>query len=329
MKRSTASTHLTERLAALSETLRLRICRLLEAHELTVGEVAKVAQLPQSTVSRHLKVLSDAGFLQRRADGTATYYRLVLDDIDPAGRQLWQTISAQLAGDVGVEDDSRRVKAVLAERSTDSVSFFGRVAGEWDAVRQALFGGEFTARGLLGFLPPDWVVADLGCGTGNGAELIAPYVKEVIAVDQSRPMLDAAKKRMVGVSNVRFVDGPIEALPLEDASVDATMALMVLHHVVEPGEAMGEMRRVIRPGGTALIVDMFEHHRGEYKHTMGHRHLGFSAAGMKGLMTGAGFADVRVLPLRMEAESKGPGLFVATGRVGKSGKWTVDSGNEG
>lgn len=321
MKRSPASTHLTERLAALSETLRLRICRLLEAHELTVGEVAKVAQLPQSTVSRHLKVLSDAGFLQRRADGTATYYRLVLDDIDPAGRQLWQTISVQLAGDVGVEDDLRRVKAVLAERSTDSVSFFGRVAGEWDAVRQALFGGEFTARGLLGFLPPDWVVADLGCGTGNGAELIAPYVREVIAVDQSRPMLEAARKRMTDVSNVRFVDGPIEALPLGDASVDATMALMVLHHVAEPLGALSEMRRVIRHsvgGGVALIVDMFEHQRGEYKHTMGHRHLGFSAERMKTLMTGAGFTDVRILPLRMEAESKGPGLFVATGRVGKS-----------
>ncbi|MBL8746618.1 MAG: metalloregulator ArsR/SmtB family transcription factor [Phycisphaerae bacterium] len=320
MKRSPASTHLTERLAALSETLRLRICRLLEAHELTVGEVAMVAQLPQSTVSRHLKVLSDAGFLQRRADGTATFYRLVPDDLDLPVRELWRTISSQLADDLGVEDDLRRVKAVLAARTTDSVSFFGRVAGEWDAVRLALFGGEFTARGLLGFLPGDWVVADLGCGTGNGAELIAPYVREVIAVDQSRPMLDAARKRIGGASNVRFVDGPIEALPLAAGSVDATMCLMVLHHVIEPEDALCEMRRVIRAGGVALIVDMFEHQRTEYRHTMGHRHLGFSAERMSTLMTGAGFTDVRVLPLRMEAGSKGPGLFVATGRVGKSGK---------
>lgn len=315
MKRSPATTRLTDRLAALSEALRLRICRLLEAHELTVGEVAMVAQLPQSTVSRHLKVLTEAGFLQRRADGTATYYRMVLDDIDATGRELWQTVSHQLAGDVAVEDDARRVKAVLSERSTDSVSFFGRMAGEWDAVRQALFGGEFTARGLLGFLPSDWIVADLGCGTGNGSELIAPYVREVIAIDQSRPMLDAARKRMAGVANVKFLDGPIEALPLADRSVDATMCLMVLHHVAEPGEALAEMRRVLKPRGVALLVDMFEHQRNDYRHTMGHRHLGFAAGRLRGLMEKAGFADVRVLPLPMEAESKGPGLFVATGRA--------------
>lgn len=313
MKRSPATSRLTDRLSAFSEVLRLRICRLLEAHELTVGEISQVAQLPQSTVSRHLKVLADAGFLQRRAGGTATYYRMVLDDIDPAGRALWQAVSAQLAGDVSVEDDLRRVRAVIAQRSTDSVAFFGRVAGEWDEVRQSLFGGEFTARALLAFLPPHWIVADLGCGTGNGAELLSPFVREVIAVDQSTPMLDAARKRLAGLKNVQFVDGPLEALPLADASVDAAMCLLVLHHVAEPAGALAEMKRVIRPGGSALIVDMFEHSRADYRHTMGHRHLGFSEARTRTMMEQAGFSNCRVLPLGAESESKGPGLFVAVG----------------
>jgi ArsR family transcriptional regulator len=323
MKRFPASISLAERFAALSEMIRLRIGRLLDSHELTVGEIAKVVQLPQSTVSRHLKVLTDAGFLARRADGTATLYRHILDDLDPDARSLWQTVSAQLSGDPAVEADLRRARTVLAERSTDSVSFFGRIAGEWDSVRQELFGGSFTARALLRFVPAEWVIADLGCGTGNGAELIAPYVKEVIAVDQSRPMLDAARKRLAGLSNVRFVDGPLEALPLDASCVDAAMCLMVLHHVAEPREALSEMRRIVRPGGRVVIVDMFEHDRAEYRQTMGHRHLGFSQERMAGMLGEAGFGEVSIMPLAADADARGPGMFVAVAGGGE--QWTPHS----
>jgi len=221
-------------MVALSEQIRLRICLLLQSQELSVGEVAKVVQLPQSTVSRHLKILSDVGFLQKRADGTATLYRLTMDDLEPGSRELWQAVALQMDADLMAQDDLRRMKDVLAERRTDSLSFFGRVAGEWDQVRQQLFGSQFTARALLAFLPSHWVVADLGCGTGNGAELLAPYVREVIAIDQSRPMLDAARKRLAGIENVRFVAGPAEAVPLADATVDAAPSRMMLHHVPNP-----------------------------------------------------------------------------------------------
>lgn len=323
MKRAAATNPLTDRLLALSEFVRLRIARLLEAHELSVGEAAKVVQLPQSTVSRHLKVLTDAGFLQKRADGTATLYRLTLDDLDPAARGLWQQIGAQLKDDLMVQEDLRRVESVIAERRVDSLAFFGRVAGEWDDVRQELFGSMFTLRALLGFVPSDWTVADLGCGTGNGAELLSPFVREVIAVDQSTPMLDAARKRLAGCGNIRFVDGPIEAIPLPDASVDAAMCLMVLHHVADPAEALSEMRRILKPGGdhsgrmssgSALIVDMMEHDRTEYRHTMGHRHLGFSADRLRGLFESAGFTPPRITPISPEPGAKGPGLFVAVAR---------------
>lgn len=313
MKRSAASTPLTDRLAALSEVVRLRICRLLERHELSVGEVASVVQLPQSTVSRHLKVLSDAGWVQKRAEGTATLYRLVPDDLDAPHRSLWLTIRDQLDEDVAVADDLRRVKTVLAERKTDSLSFFGRVAGEWDKVRGELFGEDFTARALLALLPRDWVVADLGCGTGNIAELLAPNVKQVVAVDQSGPMLEAAKKRLEGIGNVRFVAGPIEALPLENASVDAAVCALVLHHVADPLEAMREMRRILRPSGRALIIDMFAHERSEYRHTMGHAHLGFDPETLAADLAKAGFKRPRVDPLQCGSHARGPGLFVATG----------------
>lgn len=315
MKRSPATTPLTDRLVALSEMLRLRICRLLEQLELSVGEVAKVVQLPQSTVSRHLKVLADAGWLQKRAEGTATMYRLLLDDLEAPARALWQTIRGQLEGDLLVAEDLRRLGAVLAERRTDSLAFFGRVAGEWDKVRQELFGSLFTTRALLALLPRSWVVADLGCGTGNGAELLAPFVGEVIALDQSKPMLDAARKRLASLSNVRFVDGPIEAIPLDSGSVDAAVCLMVLHHVAEPVEALSEMRRIVRPGGVALVVDMLEHDRTEYRHTMGHRHLGFPPEAMREMFRRAGFEGARILPLPGDPDARGPGLFAAVGEA--------------
>jgi len=315
MKRSPASNPVTDRLAALSEMLRLRICRLVEGQELSVGELAKVIQLPQSTVSRHLKVLSAAGLLKRRAAGTATYYRMVADDLEPEGRDLWRTVRGQLEGEQHIEEDARRLEGVLAERRTDSLAFFGRVAGEWDKVRGELFGDLFTLRALLTLLPGEWVVADLGCGTGNATELIAPFVKQVIALDQSRPMLDAARKRLKGLMNVRFVDGPIEAIPLDPGAVDAALMFMVLHHVEQPIEALGEMRRILKPGGKALVVDMYEHDREEYRQAMGHRHLGFSKGAIKSMMEEAGFIAATVEPLASEPAATGPGLFACVGEV--------------
>ncbi len=315
MKRSASTTTLTDRLAALSEPLRLRICRLLERHELSVGEVAKVVQLPQSTVSRHLKVLAAAEWVQKRAEGTATLYRLLLDDLPADARALWLPIREQLDADATSEEDLRRLDAVLAERRTDSLSFFGRLGGEWDRVRAELFGTHFTAPALLAALPQEWVVADVGCGTGNAGELLAPFVREVVAVDQSAIMLDAARRRLSAHENVRFLQGPIEALPLAPASVDATVTVLVLHHIADPLGALRELRRVLKPGGLTMIVDMLEHDRAAYRHTMGHAHLGFPSSSIQDLMRQAGFVRTRAIPLPSDPDARGPGLFVATGHA--------------
>lgn len=319
MKRSAPPTSILERLAALGDMTRLRILRLLESHELSVGEVSQVVQLPQSTVSRHLKVLADGSWLAKRNQGTATLYRHVLDDVPVEARALWVAVRDQLGHSAEFEDDARRVKAVLAERRTDSQAFFGQVAGEWDRVRSELFGSRFTQDGLLAFLPRHWVVADLGCGTGNASELLAPCVKRVIAVDQSAAMLDAAKRRLEGVRNVEFVRGELEKLPLEDASVDAAVIALVLHHAEEPGAALGEARRVLRAGGTLLVIDMTAHDRAEYRRQMGHRHLGFERSVFEAMLRSAGFTDVAVRDLPGEPEARGPGLFVATARAPEMG----------
>lgn len=320
MKRE-ASRPITDLLATLGEQIRLRLLRLLELEEVSVGELAKVVQLPQSTVSRHLKILSEGGWLNRRNDGAATLYRMVLDDLPIGQRALWVTVREQLvAGGQAAElsEDVRRLRMVLAERMTDSQAFFGRVAGEWDDLRVQLFGERFTPLALLSLLPGNWAIADIGCGTGNASELLAPCVERVISIDQSEPMLGAARRRLSGVRNVEFVLGSAESLPLADRSVDAALSLLVLHHIAEPARAIEEMARIVRKdrgGGLVLLVDMVRHDRDHYRHTMGHRHVGFAPEEIQKLFASAGLADVRVRELPGEPDARGPGLFVATGRV--------------
>ncbi len=317
MKQIAEPTLVTDRLAALGELVRLRILRMLEAQELAVGEVAKVVQLPQSTVSRHLKVLADGGWLVKRNHGTTMFYKLVLDDLKLPSRALWMTVRDQIGAPAELAEDARRLQAVLAERMTDSQSFFGRVAGEWDQVRGELFGEKFSPVAMLALLDPSWTVADLGCGTGNACGMLAPYVAKVIAIDQSEPMLAAARRRLASCNNAEFVAASIDRLPLENSSVDAAVCLLALHHVEKVEPVLAEMHRVVRPGGVALIVDMVAHDRSQYRHTMGHRHLGFSRSRISELFDSAGFESSRYAELPGEPEARGPSLFVATARKRK------------
>jgi len=302
-----------ERLGALSDPLRLRLLRLLEREELSVGEVAAVVQLPQSTVSRHLKQLAEAGWVQRRAEGTAGFYRLVMDDAPAEARELWRVVRKQIGETAQTQEDAHRLESVLRGRRTDSQAFFGRIAGEWDAVRAELFGRGFTAEALLGLVSGEWTIADLGCGTGNVSELLAPFVKRIVAVDQAGPMLRAAKKRLKPQANVEFVKGDVTAIPLGDEEVDAAIVGLVLHHLESPAAALVETRRILKKGGVALVVDMREHDRTDYRHQMGHRHLGFDEDAMRRMFDEAGFERFRWTALPDKPEGKGPGLFVATG----------------
>lgn len=316
--KQTLDTPLADRLAVLGETVRLRMLRVLETQELSVGEVSKVVQLPQSTASRHLKALADAGWVVRRTDGPATPYRLVMDALDLPARGVWQAVREQAGSPGELAEDAQRLAAVLAERRTNSQGFFGRVAGEWDNVRGQLFGEQFMLPALLSLIPRHWVIADVGCGTGNAAELLAPHAEKVYAIDRSVPMLDAARRRLEGVTNVEFVEGVAGRWGVPDRSVDAAVAILLMHHVDEPGELFTQAARCLRTtrsGGRLLLVDMVEHDRQDYRHAMGHRWLGFSPAQIERWFNAAGFGDTEFHELPRNAESKGPGLFAAFGTL--------------
>ena len=305
----------SDRRSAIADQTRLRLCRVLEQAELSVGEVARVLQLPQSTVSRHLKTLRSADWIRSRAEGTATLYRFVLDELPETSRSVWLSVRAEAAPRVDLEQDDRRLESVLRARQQNSQSYFGRVAGEWDDIRSQLFGSGFTAAGLLALLPPDWSVADLGCGTGNAAELLARHVSQVIAVDQSEPMLEAAQLRLSGCEDVECRVGELDDLPLPDRSVDATTCVLVLHHVGDVDAAVREMARVVKPGGVAFIIDMLEHTHEDYRHTMGHTHMGFDPDRLGESFLAAGFRSYRSVHLPGLPEARGPGLFALTARA--------------
>ena len=311
-----------ELLTQLGDSVRLRMLRVLEQQELAVGELVRVLQIPQPSGSRHLRVLADGGWLFKRTAGPAAYYRVVLDDLPVQHRAMWVTVRDQLGGDPNLREDDRRLDAVMAERMTDSAGFFGRVAGEWDDLRNDMFGRAFTDNSLLGFLNPAWRVADLGCGTGNATELMSPWVEHVSAVDRSPEMLHAARNRLReagnDAKNVDFIEGELIELPLESKSIDVAACVLVLHHVEEHIAALREMKRVLRTtnnGGMLLVVDMCEHDRHEYKHAMGHVHLGFSEKERIEMFKAADFKNVRVNKLRPNIEASGPSLFAAVAQV--------------
>ncbi len=302
------------RLGSLADATRSRLLLILEGQEFTVSELCTVLQLPQSTVSRHLKLLMDDGWLTSTPDGTSRRYRMAHRELDDDARALWSLVRGQIADLPAPHQDVLRARVVVSERRTRSQDFFAETAAAWDEVRREMFGERADLQALLGLLDNDWVVGDLGCGTGRIAESLAPFVGKVIAVDSSREMLGAARDRLRDLNKVEVREGQIEAPPIADGELDAAIVFLVLHHVVAPEEALLEIGRVVRPGGRVLVADMTPHDRLHYRNDMGHAWLGFSPEQIAGWLEQAGFEHINYRELTPDPEATGPVLFAASAR---------------
>ena len=300
-----------DRMSALGDLARGRLLLLLERGEFTVSELVQVSQLPQSTVSRHLKVLADDGWVTSRASGTSRFYRMAAS-LDPAAQELWRLVRPDVAAAGLAEDDDERAGAVLHERRGRSREFFSGVALRWDSVREELFGGDSEMFPLFGLLDPTATLGDLGAGTGHFAALAAPFVGRVIAVDASEEMLEAARDRLEGASNVDLRCGNLEDLPIADGELDVAVLLLVLHYVVEPQAVLKEVGRTLKPGGRFVIVDMRRHSREGYQEEMGHVWPGFDETDLACWHRDAGLEDFVYRPLPARPEASGPLLFVTS-----------------
>lgn len=296
------------RLTELADATRCRLLLALEGRELTVGELCTALQLPQSTVSRHLRILSDEAWVESRAEGAARWYRMA-PSLDHEARALWALVREPVQSTTAARQDEARIESVLAARRTRSEAFFASAAAEWDARVTTLFGARADLGAALALLDPTLVVGDLGCGTGSLSMALAQHVAHVHAIDGSEAMLEAARERLRGQANVTVAHGSLEALPLDDGTLDVAVLMLVLHHVAEPLRVLKEARRVLRAGGRLLVADMRAHDREEYRAQMGHVWLGFDERPLRGWLSEAGFGTMRCVTLPVDPAAAGPALF--------------------
>lgn len=297
---------------SLSDPTRSRILRILERSEVSVAELCNVLQLPQSTVSRHLKVLVDDGWVNGRREGTSNWYRMGGSEMPPHQKKLWSVAKNHCLPETTSEQDDARLEQVLDSRRSKTQTFFSTAAGRWDRLRNELFGSRLDAWAIAAALNRSWTVGDLGCGTGTISQTLAPWVHRVIAVDASAAMIQSARKRLKDASNVEIRKGELTTLPIDDESLDLAMMGLVLPYLAEPQRVFREAARASRIDGRLVVLDMLAHDRTEYREELGHIWMGFSKAQISEWLTVAGWMLESFVTIPVEPEVKGTPVFVAT-----------------
>ncbi|HZA57114.1 MAG TPA: metalloregulator ArsR/SmtB family transcription factor [Candidatus Udaeobacter sp.] len=280
-------------LKALADPLRLRILAAVSEDELTVGEVQDVVGSFQSSVSRNLAILREAGFVQDRKEGTSVYFSVRHDMPEPAG-ELFKSLQARLAELPETKGDKSRLEACRRRRLHRSQSYFESVAGDWERIRKSYFDDRVTSLAIEKLLPRSLVLADVGCGTGTLTFELARFAQTVIGVDLSQEMLRRARNftKERRLRNVDFRRGDALKLPLESRSVDASFCVMVLHFLSDPERAIAELCRITRPGGAVILVDLVQHNQQWMREQMAHRWLGFDRSSLEQWFHKAGAKSV-------------------------------------
>lgn len=295
-------------LRAIADPTRLRILALLRAMELSVGELAQVLGQSQPRVSRHVKILADAGLAVRRKEGSWVFLGLGASArVDPllAAIDVW---SADEAGDHWAVADIARLAAVRADRAAAAEHYFEAHAAEWDAIRSlhvAEIEVEAAIARVLGNGPIGRLV-DIGTGTGRMIELFGAEAVSALGVDRSPEMLRLARSKLAqaGLQQAELRQGDMYALPLASESADTVIIHQVLHYAQQPGTAIAEAARLTAPGGRVLVVDFAPHEREELRAQNAHARLGFADDQVAGWFAAAG------LGLTLVEELKGGELTV-------------------
>jgi ubiquinone/menaquinone biosynthesis C-methylase UbiE len=280
-------------LKALADPLRLRILAAVAEEELTVGEVQEVVESVQSSVSRNLAILREAGFVQDRKEGTSVYFSARQPMLEPA-REVFRSLQSRLADVPEVKRDQVRLAETKRRRLQRSRSYFESVAGDWERIRRSYFDDRVTSLAIEKLLPRNLTLADIGCGTGSLTFELARFADKVIGVDLSQEMLRRARAGATErtLENVEFRQGDVLKLPLDAHSVDAAFCVMVLHFLPDPERAVSGLCRIVRPGGSVILVDLVEHKQEWMREQMAHRRLGFDRAAIEKWFHNAGAESV-------------------------------------
>lgn len=265
-------------LRAVAETTRLRLLVLCAGGELTVSELAHILGQSQPRVSRHLKLLCEAGLLDRFREGSWVFYRLSSGSAASAlSRHL---VAACGRADETIALDLQRLAAIKRQRAEHAAAYFDENAARWHKIR-SLYIDEAEVEAALSEViaaagPKD--LLDIGTGTGRMIEVLGPRVVHALGIDQSREMLAVARVNLerAGLTNTIVRLGDMYQLPLGDASFDAVVIHQVLHYADRPAAAIAEAARVLRPGGVLVVVDFAPHALEYLREEHAHRRLGFA-----------------------------------------------------
>ncbi len=291
-------------LRAAGEPTRLRIVTLLAQGELTVSEFVQILGQSQPRVSRHLKLLADAGLVQRLPEGSWAFYRLA----EPAegGRALVDAIIAATPQDTPeLARDRARLAAAKRARAQAAAAYFADVARDWDRIRALHLDEADVERAVVDAAGPGpfQQMVDVGVGSGRMLELFADRIARGLGVDLSHEMLTVARDRLdqAGFAHCSVRHGDLYALPLPDASADLVTVHLVLHHLDAPGAAIAEAVRVLRPGGRLLIVDFAPHELEFLRQRHAHRRLGFADEEVAEWLVNGGLRPIAPLTLTPDA----------------------------
>ena len=304
-----------EALRAAGEPTRLRILSLLAAEELSVMEMSRILDQSQPRVSRHLKLMTDAGLIERFPDGARVYYRL---SHDAQARRLIDTVLDILAEDAG-EADHRRLDEVRKDREEAAASYFEQVAPQWDRLR-SLYVSESAVEAALekaiGPGPFERVV-DLGTGSGRMLTLFGKKAKMSVGLDLSQNMLNIARTNVTkaGVEQVELRHGDIFATRLPAASADLVIVHQVLHYLSDPAAAVAEAARLVSAGGRLVIIDFAPHDFEHMREAHQHRRLGFADSEINGWLQDGGLTPSAPIALPHDAEGLTVTIWTAERRV--------------
>jgi ArsR family transcriptional regulator len=307
-------------LRAAGETTRLRILALLAREELAVLELCRLIEQSQPRVSRHLKLLAEAGLVERFPDGAWVFYRLTT--AGEAGALVSEIIARADPDDPVLARDRARLSAVWAERAGEAAEYFARNAARWDEIRSLYVSESDVEAAILAAAGPGPFrrLVDLGTGTGRMLTLLGPRAEQAVGLDQSQQMLNIARTHVSagGLPRCELRHGDILSTRLAGESADVVVVHQVLHYLSDPASAVKEAARIVAPGGRLIIAD-FAQHRLEYlREQHQHRRLGFAEPEMARWLTEAGLGEVRVTSLPATRED---GLTVKV--------WTAERAAQG
>ena len=281
-------------LKSLADPCRLRLIALLLRGEFTVQELTRMLNMGQSRISRHLKILMEAGALTVKRQATWNYYRA--GDANPLFNALLPALEQGLESLPSREEDLASLAGILEERRSRSQDFFDRYALQWDNLFQKLMPTPDYKDRLLNAIPIGGTTLEVGIGTGGLLRRLSRDSKLVIGVDNSPVMLEETKRRCASscLNNVELRLGEMTHLPLGSASVNCVIANMVLHHATNPTTVLQELGRVLVPGGLLLLADLSRHEKEWVRERLADQWLGFGHNELLEWLKNAGFEAVEI-----------------------------------